>query len=40
MVRIVIAIVAVFVVILALFTFVFPWFQPLLPFNDVTVGGG
>ncbi|GHJ40279.1 hypothetical protein [Streptomyces sp. TS71-3] len=29
----------VMIVVYALFQYVFPWAEPLLPFNDVTVNG-
>ncbi|HET6860977.1 MAG TPA: hypothetical protein VFH94_28245 [Streptomyces sp.] len=39
-VRAFIAFVLVLAVVYALFQYVFPWAEPLLPFNDVTVDGG
>ncbi|NLU69488.1 hypothetical protein [Streptomyces sp. HNM0574] len=39
-VRAVISLALVAVVVFLLFQFVFPWAEPLLPFNDVTVDGG
>ncbi|MFD3661657.1 hypothetical protein ACFWVF_13850 [Streptomyces sp. NPDC058659] len=38
-VRALISIVLVLAVVYALFQYVFPWAEPLLPFNDVTVDG-
>ncbi|MEN8649765.1 hypothetical protein ABCR94_03685 [Streptomyces sp. 21So2-11] len=39
-VRAFIAFVLILAVVYALFQYVFPWAEPLLPFNDVTVDGG
>ncbi|MEO3972744.1 hypothetical protein [Streptomyces sp. CAU 1734] len=37
--RAVISLVLVLAVVYVLFQYVFPWAEPLLPFNDVTVDG-
>ncbi|MFC4495614.1 hypothetical protein ACFPA8_15905 [Streptomyces ovatisporus] len=34
------SLVLVLAVVFLLFQYVFPWAEPLLPFNDVTVDGG
>ncbi len=34
------SLVLVLAVVFVLFQWVFPWAEPLLPFNDVTVNGG
>lgn len=39
-VRAAISIVLVLLVVYVLFQYVFPWAEPLLPFNQVTVNGG
>lgn len=39
-VRLVISLVLVLAVVFVLFQYVFPWAEPLLPFNDVTVDEG
>ncbi|MCF3963251.1 hypothetical protein [Streptomyces fuscigenes] len=39
-VRAAISIVLGLIVVYLLFQYVFPWAEPLLPFNDVTVDGG
>ncbi|MGK5729361.1 hypothetical protein [Streptomyces sp. URMC 124] len=38
--RTLISLVLVLAVVYALFQYVFPWAEPLLPFNDVTVDNG
>lgn len=38
-VKLLLAVVLALVVTLLLFTVVFPWLEPRLPFNDVTVDG-
>jgi uncharacterized membrane protein len=38
--RVAILAVAAVVVVVVLFVVVFPWVEPRLPFNQVTVGGG
>lgn len=40
LVRALISLVLVLGVVFLLFQYVFPWAEPLLPFNDVTVDGG
>jgi hypothetical protein len=39
-VRAITSLVLVLAIVFALFQWVFPWAEPLLPFNDVTVNGG
>ncbi len=39
-VRAIISLVLVLAVVFVLFQWVFPWAEPLLPFNNVTVNGG
>ncbi|WP_367043751.1 hypothetical protein [Streptomyces sp. Je 1-332] len=38
-IRALLSLVLVFAVVYVLFQYVFPWAEPLLPFNDVTVDG-
>ncbi|GAA1922007.1 hypothetical protein GCM10009716_33250 [Streptomyces sodiiphilus] len=40
LVRSLIALVLALVVIYLLFSYVFPWAEPMMPFNDVTVDDG
>ncbi|MFI6153660.1 hypothetical protein ACIBCA_13285 [Kitasatospora sp. NPDC051170] len=40
LVRAVISLLLVVGIVYLLFTYVFPWAEPLLPFGDVTVDGG
>ncbi|MFF4384893.1 hypothetical protein ACIQI7_07810 [Kitasatospora sp. NPDC092039] len=40
LVRSVISLLLVLGIVYLLFTYVFPWAEPLLPFGDVTVDGG
>ena len=40
LVRILIATTLVLTIVFVLFQYVFPWAEPLLPFNDVTVNNG
>ncbi|MEU8136168.1 hypothetical protein [Streptodolium elevatio] len=39
-VRIAISLVLVLAIVYALFNWIFPWAEPMLPFSDVTVDGG
>ncbi|MFD4661459.1 hypothetical protein ACFWP2_38275 [Kitasatospora sp. NPDC058444] len=40
LVRAVVSLLLVVGIVYLLFTYVFPWAEPLLPFGDVTVDGG